>query len=80
LEVVVHFFDEVGETGDGFDVFVPGLRVKLGEVIGIGNESGGLDDFERINRCRQEDRNERVGIKGDGSDEVFEVGSGAFGA
>jgi len=49
------------------------LVVEFGQVVGVLDEPGGLDNFERIDGGGQDGGDEWVWIEGDGCEEFFEV-------
>ena len=59
-QICVHLGDQLGELGHGLDVFIPGLVVHHGNVIGVLHEARRLHNFQRINRRRQDDGNQIV--------------------
>jgi hypothetical protein len=72
VQVGVHFGDQGWELGDCFDVLIPGLVVHFGNVIGVLHKSCRLHDLQRIHRRRQDDADQRVGMKRDGHRELFQ--------
>jgi hypothetical protein len=74
LNVIVHLVDYLRESGDGFDIVVPRLRIELGDIVRILDEPRGLHDFKRIRRSRKDCRQQRIGINRDRRDQFVQVG------
>jgi hypothetical protein len=68
LNVVVHLVDDLWESGDRFDIVVPGLRIELRDIVRVFDEPRGLYNFQRIRRSRQHRRQQRIRINRDRGD------------
>jgi hypothetical protein len=64
-QVLVHLGNHLREFRDRFDVLVPRLLVHPGNIVGVSDESGSLNYFERVGRCRKHNSNERIGMQRD---------------
>jgi hypothetical protein len=72
IQVGVHFGYDLGEPGQLLDFVVPGLLVNFRDVVRILNESGGLDDLERVGRRSEDYRQQRIGIERDRTGELLQ--------
>ena len=77
-QVSVHFGDQFRELRDGFDVFVPGLRIHLGNIVGVFDEPRGLNYLEGIGGRRQDDGDERIRMQRDRDGELLKIGGASF--
>jgi hypothetical protein len=78
-QVLVHFGDQLRELRDGLDVLVPGLLIHFWNIVGVSDESRGLNYFDRIGGRRQDDGDERIWMEGDGLGQFLEFGGAPFG-
>ncbi len=76
VDLFVHHADDVRIIEQGNDRVVPRL-VGFQRTVGfqLFQESRGLDDLQRIGRCRQHDGEQIIGIKGYRTDEFLQFGS-----
>jgi hypothetical protein len=77
-QVLVHFSDQFRELRDRLDVVVPGLFIHFWNIVGVLNESRGLNDFERIGGRRQNHGDERIRMERDGLSQFLEFGGAPF--
>jgi len=68
-EVVVHLLNHRGHTRHGFHILVPRLRVQLSRLFVLATQARPPGQSPAIDRRRQDSRNQRVGVEGDGRDE-----------
>ena len=73
LDVIVHLVDDIRNSGDGFDIVVPGLGIEFGDVIGVFHESRRLNDLQRIGGCRQQSGQEWIWKKSDRADQFIQI-------
>ena len=80
VEFFAHHGEDGGEVDERFDAGIPRLLFELlgegvaGELgVGLG-EAVGLDHFQRIGGGHEDLGDERIGIEGNGRDELFELG------
>jgi hypothetical protein len=72
-KVVAHFLDELGKLSDGLDIFVPGLVVHFGDVIGVFYKARCLDNLNGVNGRRQNNGDEGVRMQCNGHGKFLEV-------
>jgi len=77
--VRVHFGNLVRELRQFLHVIVPRLVIHFGNIVGIFNKPRGLNNFQRIRGCGQNDRDERVGVKRDWFDKFLQFSSALLG-
>jgi len=74
IEVVVHFGDDIGKMAQRLNVLVPGLGVHFRDIIGVLDKPRSLDYLQGISRGRQKRGQERIRIKSDWRNQLFEIG------
>jgi hypothetical protein len=72
IQVIVHFVNDRREPGHSFNVGIPRLLVELGQIVGVLYKARCLHDFQRIDRRRQNGRDQRIGIERDGPQQLFQ--------
>jgi hypothetical protein len=77
-QVLIHFSNQFRKLRDGLDVFVPGLRIHLGNIIGVSDEARGLNDLERVCGCGQDDGDERIRMQRDRHGELLKIGGASL--
>jgi hypothetical protein len=78
-QVRIHLGDQLRELCNCLYVLVPGLRVDFWYIVRVFHKSGCLHDLERVSGGRQDDRDELVGVQGDGHHELFQFGGALLG-
>ena len=77
-QVRIHFGDQFWKLRDRFDVFVPGLRIHVGNIVGVFDEPRGLNYLEGIGRRGQHDGNEWIRMQRDRDGELLKIGGASF--
>jgi hypothetical protein len=79
LELAIHHLEDLREFHQGLDAVVPLVLLELfvqGVIteVRIGpDEPGGLDDFEWVRGRHHDVGHQRIGIEGDGRDDLLQL-------
>ena len=69
-----HLLDDIGVVEQRFDRILPGI-IKLQALVGLAfvEEAIGLNDFERVSRCRKNEGDQIVRVQRDGRNQLIEL-------